>query len=145
MSNIVQIYTDGACAGNPGPGGYGVILLYNGIEKRLSGNAHYTTNNRMELYAAIAGLTALKRPCTVELYSDSRYLVDAVKQGWVHTWRANGWRRKGGSALNSDLWETLLRLLHLHRVTFHWVKGHADCEYNNICDEMASAAIRAIG
>jgi ribonuclease HI len=99
----------------------------------------------MELYAAIAGLAALKRPCVVEVYSDSRYVVDAVEQGWVHKWRANGWRRRGGKpALNPDLWESLLCLLQRHRVKFIWVKGHADNEYNNLCDEMANAAIRAM-
>ena len=144
-SNIVHIYTDGACAGNPGPGGYGVVLLYNGAEKRISGNARHTTNNRMELTAAIAGLAALKRPCTVALYSDSRYVVDAVRQGWVHSWRTNGWRRKGGKpVLNPDLWERLMPLLHTHKVSFVWVKAHADCEYNNLCDEMANAAIRTM-
>jgi ribonuclease HI len=143
--NIVRIYTDGACAGNPGPGGYGVILLYNGAERRLSDGARHTTNNRMELLAAIVGLEALKRPCTVELYSDSRYVVDAVEQGWVHVWRANGWRRKGGKpAMNPDLWDRLLYLLPRHKVKFIWVKAHAGNEYNNLCDAMANAAINAV-
>lgn len=143
--SIVRIYTDGACAGNPGPGGYGVILLYNGAEKRLSAGTQYTTNNRMELLAAIVGLEALKRSCVVELFSDSRYVVDAVEQGWVHKWRSNGWRRKGGKpAMNPDLWERLLCLLARHKVKFIWVKAHADNEYNNLCDAMANNAIRDV-
>lgn len=144
-NDIVRIYTDGACFGNPGPGGYGVILLYNGTEKRLSGGLPYTTNNRMELFAAIAGLEALRRPCIVELYSDSRYVVDSVEQGWASQWRANNWRRKSGKpALNPDLWERLLRTMFRHKVKFIWVKGHADNDYNNLCDEMANAAIRTM-
>jgi ribonuclease HI len=143
--NIVHIYTDGACEGNPGPGGYGVVLLFNGAEKRLSDSFSHTTNNRMELYAAIVGLAALKRSCVVVVYSDSRYVVDGVEQGWARKWKANGWRRKGGKpALNTDLWECLLSLLQRHKVRFEWVKGHADNRCNNLCDEMATAAIRAM-
>lgn len=124
------------------PDGYGVVLLYNGREKRLSGSSRYITNNRMELTAAIAGLEALKRPCTVEVYSDSRYVVDAAGQGWINKWRANGWRRKGGQLTpNNDLWERLLCVMQAHSVKFVWVKGHSDNEFNNISNSLANAAI----
>ena len=136
----VIIYTDGACSGNPGPGGYGAILRYGSHEKELSGGEPMTTNNRMELLGVITALQALKRPCTVQLYTDSQYIVNAIEQGWARRWQANGWmRNKKEPALNPDLWQTLLDLLEIHQVTFHWVKGHADNPYNNRCDEMAVA------
>ena len=136
----VEIFTDGACSGNPGPGGYGVILKYRGAEKELSGGAAETTNNRMELSAAIAGLEALKEKCSVTLYSDSKYLVDAVKCGWAKRWRANGWMRsKKEPAQNPDLWERLLELLEMHETEIVWVKGHAGHPENERCDRLAVA------
>ncbi len=123
----VTIYTDGACSGNPGPGGYGTVLLYGGARKELSGGYRLTTNNRMEILAVIKGLEALKEPCRVLLYSDSRYVVDAIEKGWVAKWRQNGWmRNKKERAQNVDLWERMTVLLEKHQVSFHWVKGHAD-------------------
>lgn len=134
----VEIFTDGACSGNPGPGGYGVILRYNGREKEISGGDPQTTNNRMELTAAIEGLKALKEPCRVTLYSDSKYLVDAVNEGWVYKWEENGWMRtKREPALNPDLWEELLALMDEHEVTFVWVKGHDGHPENERCDKLA--------
>jgi len=138
----VTIYTDGACSGNPGPGGYGVVLLHKSHRKELSGGDKQTTNNRMETLAAIVGLEALKEPCQVALYSDSKYLVDAIQKGWAKRWQQNNWmRNKKDPALNSDLWERLLALLGKHHVTFHWVKGHAGNPENERCDELARAAI----
>lgn len=134
----VEIFTDGACSGNPGPGGYGVILRYNGREKELSGGEAETTNNRMELTAAIEGLKALKESCRVTLYSDSKYLVDAVNEGWVYKWEENGWMRtKREPALNPDLWEELLALMDEHEVTLVWVKGHDGHPENERCDKLA--------
>ena len=134
----VQIYTDGACSGNPGPGGYGVILRYGGYEKKLSGGEAETTNNRMELTAVIEGLRALNRKCRVDIYSDSKYFIDAVDKGWAESWRRNGWmRNKREKALNPDLWETVLDLLKEHEVTLHWVKGHSGNPENEECDRMA--------
>jgi ribonuclease HI len=134
----VTIYTDGACSGNPGPGGWGTILVYKGQEKELSGGEASTTNNRMELQAVIAGLEALREPCEVTVYSDSKYVVDAVNLGWAKSWRKNGWmRNKNDKAKNPELWERLLSLLNEHSVTFVWVKGHAENEYNNRCDKLA--------
>lgn len=136
----VTIYTDGACRGNPGPGGWGAILVYGGARRELSGGERETTNNRMELSAAIAALSALKEPCAVELYSDSKYLVDAVTLGWLEGWRSRGYKKKDGKpALNPDLWETLYGLLLTHSVTFHWVKGHAGHPENERCDALATA------
>ena len=136
----VEIYTDGACSGNPGPGGWGAILRYNGIEKELSGGEAQTTNNRMELTGVISALSALKEPCTVELYSDSRYVIEALEKGWAKSWREKGWRRADRKpALNPDLWETLLELTGKHEMRYHWVKGHADNEFNNRCDRLAVA------
>ena len=136
----VTIYTDGACSGNPGPGGWGAILEYNGIEKELSGGAPETTNNRMELMGVITALEALKEPCIVELYSDSKYVIDALEKGWAVSWRAKGWKRADKKpALNPDLWEKLLILCEKHTVNTHWVKGHADNPKNNRCDELAVA------
>jgi ribonuclease HI len=137
----VIIYTDGACIGNPGPGGYGVILIYQGHRRELSGGYSKTTNNRMEIVAAIMGLEALKEKCRVTLYSDSEYLVNAMSQGWARRWRANGWKRnKREKALNTDLWERLLRLCEYHEVHFDWVKGHAGSQENIRCDELAMQA-----
>ena len=139
----VTIYTDGACSGNPGPGGWGAILEWNGMEKELSGGAADTTNNRMELSGVIFALSALKEPCAVDLYTDSKYVFDAVDKGWVYTWRKNGWRKADKKpALNVDLWERLLPLLGKHSVTWHWVKGHAENEKNNRCDALAVAQSR---
>ncbi len=137
----IRLYTDGACSGNPGRGGYGAILEYNGAERELSAGYRLTTNNRMELLAAIAGLEALKEPCEVELYSDSKYLVDAVEKGWVYGWRKKGWKKSDGKpALNPDLWERLLSLMAVHRVELVWVKGHAGNPGNERCDRLAVAA-----
>ena len=136
--NTVTLYTDGACSGNPGPGGWGAILSYNGIEKELSGGEASTTNNRMELMAVISGLEALKEPCRVELYSDSKYVIDGLSKGWAVSWRKNGWRKADKKpALNPDLWEKLLNLVEKHELSYHWVKGHADNPYNNRCDQLA--------
>ena len=135
----VDIYTDGACRGNPGKGGWGAILVYGGKEKELSGGEAVTTNNRMELSAAIEALSALKEPCEVTLTSDSKYLVDAIEKGWAVSWREKGWRRADKSpALNPDLWEKLLDLLEIHKVTFIWVKGHVGHPYNERCDKLAT-------
>ncbi|ADU27803.1 ribonuclease HI [Ethanoligenens harbinense] len=140
----VEIFSDGACRGNPGPGGYGVILRFGGHEKELSEGFAETTNNRMELSGAIAGLSCLKEPCDVTLYSDSQYVVNGVEKGWAKKWRANGWRKSDKSpALNADLWEKLLELLELHNVRIVWVKGHAGHPENERCDALAvEAALR---
>ena len=141
--NEVTIYTDGACSGNPGPGGYGVILMSGKYKKELSGGEPETTNNRMELMAVIVGLQALKRPCTVTLYSDSQYVVNMVQQGWLERWKQNGrMRNKKEPAKNVDLLEELDRLLRMHQVEMIWVKGHADNPYNNRCDELAVSAYK---
>jgi len=138
----ITIYTDGACSGNPGPGGYGTVLIHGEHRKELSGGEAQTTNNRMEIMAVIIGLEALKQPCEVALYSDSRYVVDAIEKGWVTRWKQNNWmRNKKEAALNVDLWERMLPLLDTHNVTFHWVKGHAGHPENERCDELARAAI----
>lgn len=144
VNNIktVDIYTDGACSGNPGKGGWCAILLYGGREKVLSGGSVDTTNNRMEVYAAIAGLSALKERCVVNLYSDSAYLVNAVSQHWLENWRRNSWKTADKKAVkNQDLWQTLYEKLAYHDVTLIKVKGHADNEYNNRCDAAARAEI----
>ena len=134
----VSIYTDGACSGKPGPGGWGAILCYQGVEKVLSGGEALTTNNRMELSGVIAALQALKEPCVVELYSDSKYVIDALDKGWAQGWRKKNWIKSDKKpALNPDLWETLLDLTARHEMHYHWVKGHADNEYNNRCDRLA--------
>ena len=136
----VKMYTDGACKGNPGPGGWSAIIVYGSAKKELSGGEAQTTNNRMELTGAISGLGALKEPCEVTLYSDSKYLVDAVNLGWVHAWKSRGWIKSDKKpALNPDLWQELLKLLDVHSVTFVWVKGHAGHSYNERCDELAVA------
>ena len=134
----VKIYTDGACSGNPGPGGYGVVLEYNGTVKEISDGEKMTTNNKMELTAVIQGLEALKKPCDVILTTDSKYVVDSIEKGWVYKWRDNNWMRtKKDRALNVELWEQLLALLEVHNVEFCWVKGHAGHPQNERCDELA--------
>ena len=136
----VTIYTDGACSGNPGPGGWGAILMYGQHKRELSGGEAMTTNNRMELTAVIDALSALKEPCTVELWSDSKYVIDALEKGWARGWKANGWVKSDKKpALNPDLWEQLLALADRHTLHYHWVKGHAENEFNNRCDELAVA------
>ena len=142
---LVTIYTDGACIGNPGPGGYGVVLLYRGHRKELLGGYRKTTNNRMEIMAAIVGLEALKEKCRVMLYSDSAYLVKAMSLDWAKRWRANGWKRnKKEKALNPDLWERLLQLCEHHQVEFMWIKGHAENPENVRCDELAMQAAQQL-
>ena len=139
----IELFTDGACSGNPGPGGWGAILRYNGVEKELSGGEANTTNNRMELSAVIYGLKALKEPCRVALYSDSQYVCNALKLGWAKKSRQNGWmRNKKEPALNPELWEELLRLCDIHEVEINWVKGHAGHPENERCDRLAVAQSR---
>lgn len=143
MSDLkhVVIYTDGACSGNPGPGGYGVVLLFNGHRKELSGGFRKTTNNRMELLGAIEGLRALKDRCAVKLHTDSQYVVNAIEKGWAAKWRANGWmRNKKDKAVNPDLWEQLLELCKQHKVEFVWVRGHNGNVENERCDVLAVTA-----
>ena len=136
----IDIYSDGACSGNPGPGGYGTIIVFGEIEKELSGGDANTTNNRMELSGAIAGLEALKYPCEVTLYSDSKYLVDGITKGWAVNWQKNNWIKSDKKpALNPELWQRLLELLEIHKVTFVWVKGHNGHPYNERCDRLAVA------
>lgn len=139
----VTIYTDGACSGNPGPGGWGAILRYKETEKELSGGTADTTNNRMELTAVIEALALLKEPCVVELYSDSKYVIDGLSKGWAKGWQKRGWIKSDKKpALNPDLWERLLTLTDRHEMHYHWVKGHAENEKNNRCDQMAVAESR---
>lgn len=141
----VDLYTDGACSGNPGPGGYGAILIYRGIEKELSGGFPETTNNRMEIYAVIVGLEQLKEPCEVTVYSDSAYTVNAFLQGWLTGWKRNGWKKGDGKVVaNVDLWQRLCVLTEKHAVSFVKVKGHADNAYNNRCDLLATTAIKRL-
>ena len=138
----VKLYTDGACSGNPGAGGWGCVLLYGDHRLELSGGESETTNNRMELMAVIMGLERLKYPCEVAVYSDSAYTVRAFEEGWVYSWEKGGWRKADRKpVLNDDLWKRLLDLTRTHRVSFHKVKGHADDELNNRCDELARAAV----
>ena len=139
----MEIHTDGACLGNPGPGGYGVVLRYGESRRELSGGYRLTTNNRMELMAVIKALAALNRPCQVVLHSDSRYVVDAMEKGWAKKWQANGWRRnKRELAVNPDLWKALLELCGQHQVEFRWVRGHSGDAENERCDRLAVAAAR---
>ncbi len=134
----IEIFTDGACSGNPGPGGWGAVLRYNNAEKELSGGEADTTNNRMELTAVISALEALKEPCEVSLTTDSKYVCDSILKGWVYSWQKNGWRKSDKKpALNVDLWEKLLPLLEKHKVQFNWVKGHAGHPENERCDKLA--------
>lgn len=136
----IELYTDGSCSGNPGPGGWGCVLRYAGAERELSGGAPETTNNRMELTAAIEGLRALREPCAVTLYSDSKYLCDAIEKRWLDAWKKRGWKKADKNpVLNRELWEALDALLAAHRVRLVWVKGHAENRYNNRCDELAVA------
>ena len=140
----VIIYTDGACSGNPGPGGYGVILAYNGQQTEFSQGFRWTTNNRMEILAAIVGLEAIDTPAHVQIYSDSKYLVDAMEKGWAKRWKANDWmRNKKELASNIDLWKQMLQLCDHHQVEFFWVKGHAGHEWNERCDQLAREALAA--
>ena len=143
----VEIYTDGACLGNPGPGGYGVVLLYGGHRKELSGGFRLTTNNRMEIMAVIKGLEELQEPCSVSLYSDSQYVVNAVTKGWATRWKANGWKRnsKGEKALNPDLWDKMLDLCGKHDITFKWVRGHSGNRENERCDRLAVGSAKMTG
>lgn len=137
----VSIYTDGACTGNPGPGGWAAVLLYNGKRKELSGGYRLTTNNRMELMAAIEALRTLRYPCRVTLYTDSQYVRNGIALGWARKWRANGWKRgKEGPAINPDLWSALLDLCNTHDVTFEWVRGHTGDPENERCDELSVQA-----
>ncbi len=134
----VFLYTDGACSGNPGPGGYGVILRYKDKEREISGGEARTTNNRMELMGVIVGLNSLKESCDVQLYTDSKYVSDAIEKGWVKKWKANGWKKSNKEpALNVDLWEEVLYLLDKHDVTLHWIKGHNGHPENERCDKLA--------
>ena len=138
MKKYIEIFTDGACSGNPGPGGWGVVLRFGNIEKELSGGEKETPNNRMELTAAIMGLSALKEPCKVRLVTDSKYVADGITKGWAESWRKNGWRKADKKpALNVDLWEKLLDLIETHEVTIDWVKGHAGHPENERCDKLA--------
>ena len=138
----VVIYTDGACSGNPGPGGWGTILMYKDIKKEISGRNENTTNNVMEITAVIEGLKMLKHECEVEIYSDSAYVVNAFNQGWIYNWQKNNWKTAGKDPVkNKELWEELYTLIKRHKVTFIKVKGHADNPYNNRCDELARNAI----
>ena len=139
----VILYTDGACSGNPGVGGWGAVLMYGAAEKRISGSEAETTNNRMEMTAVIEGLKCLKEPCEVEIYSDSAYTVNAFNNGWLYGWLKNGFKKADNKpVLNEDLWRELAELTRAHKVTFIKVKGHADNEYNNICDKLATDAIK---
>lgn len=134
----VILYTDGACSGNPGPGGYAAILIYNGVEKEISGGEKNTTNNKMEMMAVIKGLEMLKEPCEVFVYSDSAYVVNSIEKGWIYSWKKNGWKKSDKKEVkNIELWERLLKLMEIHKVTFLKVKGHADDELNNRCDRLA--------
>ncbi len=141
----VDLYTDGACSGNPGAGGYGAILIFKGIEREISGAELSTTNNRMEIYAVIAGLQKLKERCDVTVYSDSAYTVNAFNEGWLYGWMKNGWKKADGKPVqNTELWQQLYSLTRQHDVKFVKVKGHADNVYNNRCDELARAAIKKL-
>ena len=141
MKDII-LYTDGACSGNPGPGGWGAVLVYNNIQKQMSGFEDNTTNNRMELLAVIKGLSALKENCNVEIYTDSAYVCNAFVQNWVQSWQLNGWKTASKTPVaNMDLWQELLYLIKNHKVHFNKVKGHADNELNNLCDKLATSEI----
>ena len=134
----VILYTDGACSGNPGPGGYAAILIYNNIEKEIVGGQKDTTNNKMEMMAVIKGLEMLKESCEVEVYSESAYVVNSIEKGWIYSWRKNGWKKADKKEVkNIELWERLLKQLEIHKVTFNKVKGHAQDELNNRCDKLA--------
>lgn len=137
----VTVYTDGACTGNPGPGGYGIVLIYGEKRKEISAGYRRTTNNRMEVLAAIVALETLRYPCSVTIYTDSQYLVNSIEKGWVLGWRAKNWKKADGKpAVNIDLWKRILPLLEMHKVRFKWVRGHAENAENNLCDELAVEA-----
>ena len=137
----VTLYTDGACSGNPGPGGYGAILIYNGVEKEISGGEKDTTNNKMEIMAVIKGLEMLKEPCIVTIYSDSAYVVNTIEKGWIYNWKKNNWKKADKSKVkNIELWEEMLRFMDIHEIKFVKVKGHSDNEFNNRCDKLAVKA-----
>ena len=139
----VILYTDGACSGNPGPGGYAAILIYKGMEKEISGGEPNTTNNKMEIMAVVKGLEMLKEPCNVTIYSDSAYVVNSIEMGWIFNWQKNNWKKKDNSSVkNIELWEEMLKLLKIHNVKFVKVKGHSDNEYNNRCDKLAVSESR---
>ena len=139
----VILYTDGACSGNPGPGGYAAILIYKGMEKEISGGEPNTTNNKMEIMAVVKGLEMLKEPCNVTIYSDSAYVVNSIEMGWIFNWQKNNWKKKDKSSVkNIELWEEMLKLLKIHNVKFVKVKGHSDNEYNNRCDKLAVSESR---
>lgn len=141
----VIIYTDGACSGNPGKGGWGAILICNGVKKEISGAVEITTNNKMELTAPIEALSLLKRPCNVKLYSDSAYLINAFEEGWIYNWQKNGWQTSTKKDVkNRDLWEKIYEFTKVHKIEWIKVKGHSDNEYNNRCDEMAVNAIKTL-
>ena len=141
----VEMFTDGACSGNPGPGGWGTILRYKGIEKELSGGEHETTNNRMEMTAVISGLKALNEPCEVDLYSDSAYVINAFQQDWITNWVKNNWRTADKKEVkNKELWQTLYSLVQIHTINWFKVKGHADNEFNNRCDKLARIEVEKI-
>ena len=143
MMKEIDLYTDGACSGNPGAGGYGAILIYRGVEREISGGEPSTTNNRMEIYAVIAGLRCLKEKCKVNIYCDSAYTINAFNQHWIDNWIKSGWKKADGKpVLNAELWQELYSLVRQHEVRFIKVKGHADNEYNNRCDALARAAIK---
>lgn len=145
FKRYIEIYTDGACSGNPGPGGWGAVLKYGDYEKELSGGEENTTNNRMELTAAIKALEALKQICVVKLTTDSKYVADGINLGWAESWKANGWKKADKKpALNADLWERLLELVELHSVQIEWIKGHAGHKYNERCDRLAVAYYKAL-
>ena len=142
----VTVYTDGACSGNPGPGGWSAILVYNGVEKAISGGEKETTNNRMELAAVVTALGILKEPCEVVIVSDSKYVVDAINKGWLKSWQQKNWKKADGKAvLNIELWQSLVPLLEKHKVEFSWVKGHDGHGYNERCDSMAVEESRRYG
>ncbi|MNP22107.1 Ribonuclease H [compost metagenome] len=148
MQNLrkkVIIYTDGACSGNPGPGGYGAILMHDGNTKEISGGQKDTTNNKMEMMAVIKGLEMLKFSCDVEIYSDSTYVVDSIEKGWIYSWKKNNWIKSNKEkAKNIEMWEKILEYMNIHNIRFIKVKGHSDNEYNNRCDELAREAIKSL-
>lgn len=144
MKNI-EIYTDGACSGNPGPGGWGAVLKYNNFQKQISGAESNTTNNRMEITALIKALEMLKEPCKIKVYTDSRYVCDSMAKGWAISWKKRGWKKSDGKpALNSDLWEKLINLSQIHTLDFTWIKGHAGHPENEMCDKLATSAIKSL-
>lgn len=141
----IKIYTDGACSKNPGPGGWGAVLIYKSHRKEISGADAQTTNNRMELTAVIKALESLKEKCKIELFTDSKYVCDSIKKGWAESWRNNNWKKSDKKpAINADLWEVLLNLISKHDITFNWVKGHAGNIENERCDELATSEIKKL-